>query len=137
MAAHYDETHHLLISGDEARGGVTGHNVRYVLALSLAGVIAAFAVMAIYFGFDRLRKTLSAALARSPSEVVQSLAPYATILFLGAVVGALSLGLWSLIAGRSGDASERFMRARVVTQFAAICVIMALLYVSTYGVPQL
>ena len=32
------------------RGGVTGHNVRYVLAFGLAGVIIAFIVIAIYFG---------------------------------------------------------------------------------------
>jgi hypothetical protein len=35
MAAHYDEQHHLVISGVDARGGVTGHNVRYVLASAL------------------------------------------------------------------------------------------------------
>ena len=34
------------------RGGVTGHNVRYVLALGLAGVIIAFIVVAIYFGLS-------------------------------------------------------------------------------------
>jgi hypothetical protein len=32
------------------RGGVTGHNVRYVLAFGLAGVIIAFIVIAIFFG---------------------------------------------------------------------------------------
>ena len=32
------------------RGGVTGHNVRYVLAFGLAGVILAFIVIAIFFG---------------------------------------------------------------------------------------
>ena len=32
------------------RGGVTEHNVRYVLAFGLAGVIIAFIVIAIYFG---------------------------------------------------------------------------------------
>jgi hypothetical protein len=32
------------------RGGVTGHNVRYVLAFGLAGVIIAFVVIAMYFG---------------------------------------------------------------------------------------
>jgi hypothetical protein len=33
-----------------SRGGVTGHNVRYVLAFGLGGVILAFIVIAIYFG---------------------------------------------------------------------------------------
>jgi hypothetical protein len=32
------------------RGGVTKHNVRYVLAFGVAGVIIAFIVIAIYFG---------------------------------------------------------------------------------------
>ncbi len=32
------------------RGGVTEHNVRYVLAFGLAGIIIAFIVIAIYFG---------------------------------------------------------------------------------------
>jgi hypothetical protein len=34
----------------KARGGVTGHNVRYVLAFALAGTIIAFIVVAVYFG---------------------------------------------------------------------------------------
>ena len=33
----------------EARAGVTGHNVRYVLIFGLGGVIVAFAVILIYF----------------------------------------------------------------------------------------
>jgi hypothetical protein len=33
----------------EARGGVTGQNVRYVLAFGLAGVIIAFLIIALYF----------------------------------------------------------------------------------------
>jgi len=32
------------------RGGVTGHNVRYVLAFGLAGIILAFTVIGLYFG---------------------------------------------------------------------------------------
>jgi hypothetical protein len=34
----------------KTRGGVTGHNVRYVLAFGLAGVITAFILIAMYFG---------------------------------------------------------------------------------------
>jgi hypothetical protein len=37
-------------SAVRARGGVKGHNVRYVLALSLIGVISAFILIAFYFG---------------------------------------------------------------------------------------
>jgi len=33
----------------KARGGVTGHNVRYVLAFGLGGVIIAFLIIAFYF----------------------------------------------------------------------------------------
>ena len=37
-------------STDEAREGVTGHNVRYVLLFGLAGVIVAFIIIyAVYF----------------------------------------------------------------------------------------
>jgi hypothetical protein len=32
------------------RGGVTGHNVRYILAFGLAAVIIAFILIAIFFG---------------------------------------------------------------------------------------
>jgi hypothetical protein len=38
----------------KARAGVTGHNVRYVLAFGLAGVIIAFLIIAVYFlGFPK------------------------------------------------------------------------------------
>jgi hypothetical protein len=36
-------------STDDARAGVTGHGVRYVLGFGLAGVVLAFVVMAAYF----------------------------------------------------------------------------------------
>jgi hypothetical protein len=34
-----------IVSTTEARSGVTGHNVRYVLAFGLAGVIIAFVLL--------------------------------------------------------------------------------------------
>jgi hypothetical protein len=37
-------------STNQARSGVTGHNVRYVLGLGLAGAIAALIVVGAYFG---------------------------------------------------------------------------------------
>ena len=43
------ERRHERIVETEARAGVTGHNVRYVLALGLGGVIVAFTI--IYFVF--------------------------------------------------------------------------------------
>jgi hypothetical protein len=38
------------LSETRARGGVTGHNVRYVLAFGLVGVIIAFIALGIYYG---------------------------------------------------------------------------------------
>jgi len=38
----------VVISGNKARGGVTGHHVRYVLAFGLAGSIIAFVVIGLY-----------------------------------------------------------------------------------------
>ena len=43
--------HRPIVTKTEARQGVTGHNVRYVLVFGLAAVIIAFAVVYfIYFG---------------------------------------------------------------------------------------
>jgi hypothetical protein len=39
----------LTVTTDRARQGVTGHNVRYVLGLGLAGVIIAFALIYILY----------------------------------------------------------------------------------------
>jgi TRAP-type C4-dicarboxylate transport system permease small subunit len=130
MATPYDHTHDITLSDDDARAGVTGHNVRYVLAFGLTGVIAAFAAIAIYFGFDTLHDRASAALAQSPSELLRAFAPYAAIVLAGAIGIGLLLGIWNLISGRSEDASQSFMRLRVVTQFVLVCVIMAILSVS-------
>jgi hypothetical protein len=38
-----------VISSTRVRQGVTGHNVRYVLAFGLAGIIAAFILYGVYF----------------------------------------------------------------------------------------
>ena len=40
----------IVTSTDDARAGVTGHNVRYVLGFGLAGVVLAFLIVGIYFG---------------------------------------------------------------------------------------
>jgi hypothetical protein len=37
-------------STNQARAGVTGHHVRYVLGVGLAGAIAALILVAAYFG---------------------------------------------------------------------------------------
>ena len=130
MATHFDEAHRIVISEDDARGGVTGHNVRYVLAYGMTGVIAMFAAIAIYNGFDRLQAKMSAALSQNPSEVVQASAPYAAIVLAGMIGVGLLLGIWNMISGHSDNDSQSFMRFRVAAQFALICVIMSMLYVS-------
>ena len=130
MATHYDETHHIVLSDDDARSGVTGHNVRFVLAFGMTGVIAAFAAIAIYFGFDALHERVSAVLSHSPSAVLQAFAPYAAIVLFGAIGGGLLLGLWTMLSGPSENAGQTLMRLRVVGQFALVCVIMAILWVA-------
>ena len=44
-----DEGRRIVKGATEAREGVTGHNVRYVLAASLAAVIIVFAGLWLYF----------------------------------------------------------------------------------------
>lgn len=130
MATLYDETEGLVISGDDARSGETGHHVRYVLAAGLIGIIAALTGVALYFGYDRVHADLSAALSHSPSELLRAIVPYAAMMLVGALIAGLLFALWSRLAGESDDGSQAFMRFRVVAQFAVIFVIMAMLYVS-------
>jgi hypothetical protein len=50
MSASHDSEHRTVVSTEEAREGVTGHNVRYVLGIGLVAVIVAFAIVyAVYF----------------------------------------------------------------------------------------
>ncbi len=130
MATYVDKDNHIVISEEDARGGVTGHNVRYVLEFGMTGVIAAFAAIAVYAGYDRLQEKLSAVFSQSLSGSLQAFAPYAAIVLVAAIGAGLLLGAWSILSGRSDDGSQRFMRARVVAQFAIICVIMAMSYLS-------
>jgi hypothetical protein len=58
MANNEDEAP-VVISETEARAGVTGHHVRYVLAFGLAGSLIAFVVIALYYGYDRLTQTIA------------------------------------------------------------------------------
>ena len=48
-----------VLSEVEARGGVTGHHVRHVLAFGLAGSVVAFVMIALYFYYAKLISTLS------------------------------------------------------------------------------
>lgn len=130
MAAPTHHTDQIVISEEAARGGVVGHNVRYVLTFGLTGVIAVFAAIALWAGYDELQARLSSALATNPSEVMKALAPYAALVLVGAIGMGLLLGLWGLFAGRSLDDTERFFRARVTGQFILVCLIMAIFYMS-------
>lgn len=130
MATHLGDPHHIEVSADNARGGVTGHNVRYVLGFGLTGICAAFATIALYFGFDSLQARVSEAFARSPSEMLQLLAPNGAIILVGVIGAGLLLGVWNLVAGGSRDGSQNFMRLRVAAQFALVCIIMAIFYLA-------
>jgi Hypoxia induced protein conserved region len=118
----------VLISEDEARGGVTGHHVRYVLAFGLAGIVIAFIVIGLYFGFDAL--TLRVSNFSAAEGVWQRLLLYAILLALAPIAVALLLALWNMVWGHSANASQTVMRWRVVLQFIAVCLVMAALYLS-------
>ena len=113
----------VVISGNKARGGVTGHHVRYVLAFGLAGSLIAFVVIGLYFYYGKLTQAISQI---DPTRLVS----YAIPIALAAVATVLLLGLWDMASGRSLNTSQRVMRWRVVLQFIAICLVMATLYLS-------
>jgi hypothetical protein len=58
MAKNHDDDAPVL-SEIEARGGVTGHDVRHVLAFGLAGSVIAFVLIALYFYYAKLVGTIS------------------------------------------------------------------------------
>jgi NADH:ubiquinone oxidoreductase subunit H len=116
----------VIISEDDARGGVTGHHVRYVLAFGLAGIIIAFLAIGAYFAYDAL--TQAASKVFSEGMLRQRLISYAVSLALAVVAAVLLLGLWNMVSGRSENASQTFMRWRVVLQFIALCLVMVALY---------
>ena len=126
MAKNQDDAP-VIISEDDARGGVTGHHVRYVLAFGLAGIIIAFLAIGAYFGYGALTQVVSKIFA-AEGMLRQRLISYAVSLALGVIVAVLLLGLWNMVWGRSENASQTFMRWRVVLQFIAICLVMVALY---------
>ena len=115
-----------VISGNRARGGVTGHPVLYVLAFGLAGSIVAFVVIELYFYYSKLTQTISQTSTRID---LATLVSYAVPLALAAVAAVLLLGLWNMMRG-SQSTSQTMMRWRVVLQFIALCFVMAALYLS-------
>jgi hypothetical protein len=118
----------VVLSGNKARAGVTGHHVRYVLAFGLAGSIIAFVVITLYFYYARLTQTI----LQTPSRVdPATLVSYAIPIALAAVATVLLLGLWNMIMPRgSPNTSQTLMRWRVVLQFISLCLVMAALYLS-------
>lgn len=113
---------------DEARSGVTGHNVRYVLAFGLLGAIAAMASIWLYFGFDRFQNAFANLLSHDPLTAISEAAPFALFIALGAVIGVLLLRTWSALLGSSDSATQTGMRLRVVAQLVVIIVLMASLW---------
>lgn len=55
---------------------------------------------------------------------------YVIPIALGAVLIALLLGLWNMMRGGPSNKSQLFMRWRVGLQFAAIVLMMTVLYFS-------
>jgi Hypoxia induced protein conserved region len=116
-----------VLSEVEARGGVTGHHVRYVLAFGLAGSVIGFVAVALYFYYAKLIETLSQA---SVAIDLTRFVYFAIPLALGAVAIVLVLGLWNMVARPRPEVSQTLMRWRVALQFIALCLVMAALYLS-------
>jgi hypothetical protein len=119
----------VILSTDEARAGVTGHHVRYVLAFGLAGSLIAFLVIGLYYGYGALTEMLAAMFA-APGSLGQRILFFAIPLALAAVATVLLLGLGNMVWGRSASTSQSLMRWRVVLQFIALCLVMAALFLS-------
>jgi Hypoxia induced protein conserved region len=49
---------------------------------------------------------------------------------LAAVVVVLLLGLWNMMRGGNPNLSQKLMRARVILQFIAIIIVMAVIYLA-------
>ena len=117
----------IVITGNEARGGIHEHRVHYVLAFGLAGGIIAFVLIGLYFGYSKLAQMISqASIPSDPTTLVS----YAILIAFAAVGTVLLLGMWNVISGRSPNTSQRVMRWRVVLRFIALCLVMAALYLS-------
>jgi hypothetical protein len=116
-----------VLSGVEARAGVTGHHVRHVLGFGLAGSVIAFVAVAVYFYYAKLVDTLSH--AAGPIGFTK-LVYFAIPLALGSVATVLVLGLWNMVAKPRPELSQTLMRWRIALQFLALCLVMAALYLS-------
>ena len=59
-------------------------------------------------------------------SVLRSILPFA----LAAVALVLAIGLWNMLRGGSANLSQTLMRWRVILQFIAIVIVMAVIYLS-------
>ena len=117
----------VVVTGDEARGGLHEHRLHYVLAFGLAGGIIAFVGVGLYFYYSKLTQAISqTSLPSDPTKLIS----YAILIALAAVGTVLLHGLWSMVSGGSLNTSQRVMRWRVVLQFIALCLVMGALYLS-------
>jgi hypothetical protein len=63
----------------------------------------------------------------TPMEsVLRTILPFA----LAAVAIVLGIGLWNMLRGGSSNLSQTLMRWRVILQFIAIIIVMAVIYLS-------
>ena len=59
-------------------------------------------------------------------SVLRTILPFA----LAAVAIVLVIGLWNMLRGGSSNLSQTLMRWRVILQFIAIIIVMAVIYLS-------
>jgi len=61
---------------------------------------------------------------------MESLGQFLLPVALGVVLIVLLLGLWNMLRGGSANRSQNLMRARVIAQFAAILLVMVVLWIT-------
>ncbi|MEZ0279700.1 twin transmembrane helix small protein [Methyloceanibacter sp.] len=59
-------------------------------------------------------------------SVLRTILPFA----LAAVAIVLAIGLWNMLRGGNSNLSQTLMRWRVILQFIAIIIVMAVIYLS-------
>src|SRR6188472_10677 len=97
----------IVITGNEARGGLHEHRAHYVLAFGLAGGIVAFLAVGLYFGYGKLRQTISEmSLPSDPTTLLS----FVILIALALVGTMLLIGLWNMVSGRSLNTSQWVMR---------------------------
>ena len=62
------------------------------------------------------------------SGVSRVIMNYVSYIAVGAVLVVLLMGLWNMFRGGSSNTSQKLMRWRVILQFVAIIVVLAVLW---------